>query len=185
MKIVTYELNSDGEGISKNEDKDYSKIDGYKDFTGSIVLRVLEKDEGRSFINKSYNDKGVERHYVIKNATNAIIRFSDNGTKMAIFSEIKQENQLTVREIKVVSFSKEDLKKKENDTDNIGVYSFVDELNKNSKYVTTFQNEEISKIKDLKKLNLTFDRNEKNKYLAVYGDTMFKLFDLPKEKMAD
>ena len=45
----------------------------------------------------------------------------------------------------------------------------------------TFENEELEDIKGLNKLNLTFDRNENNKYLAVYGETMFKLFDIEKE----
>ena len=56
-------------------------MDEYEDFEDSIVLRVLEKDKGMSFI------KSTDSHFIIKKATKAMIRFSDCGKQLAIFWE--------------------------------------------------------------------------------------------------
>ena len=97
----------------------YSKIEGFEDLKNSIVLRVLKKDKDRSFIRRSFekDENGEidsafkERRYIIKDASNATITFSDDGKKLAIFSE--HGTIVKKRNILIAQITEEHAEKKE------------------------------------------------------------------------
>ena len=88
MKVQTYNLNGQGTLDENIQLKYYSEMREFKEFEDSIVLRVLQKDEERSFIKSTDMTDDEENngsHFIIKKATDAIIRFSDCGKQLAIF----------------------------------------------------------------------------------------------------
>ena len=75
------------------------------------------------------------------------------------------------KKIKVVSFDVIDESSRKAD-----LKQFVQELNKEkSDKVKEF---EIEDVLGIDKLNLTFDKGDELRFLAIYGETKFKKFDL-------
>ena len=80
-KVITYNLGKEPEVSESFREAQPN----FKKYHGSLVLRVLKRHEYGSFVNKL----SEEYEYVLKGAHNAILRFSDDGKKLAIFSEKK------------------------------------------------------------------------------------------------
>jgi hypothetical protein len=76
-KVITYNLGKE----PKESEKFYDAEENFGKYHGSIVLRVLKRHEYGSFVNKLSD----EYEYVLKGAHDAILRFSDDGKKLAIF----------------------------------------------------------------------------------------------------
>ena len=81
-KVLTYNLGKEPE-VSESFREAQPNFDNYH---GSIVLRVLKRHAYGSFVNKLSDEKD---EYVLEGAHDAILRFSDDGMKLAIFSTKK------------------------------------------------------------------------------------------------
>ena len=55
-------------------------MERFKDYERGLVLRLLKRDENRPFITKE------PKEYLLKGADRAIMKFSDDGTILALFT---------------------------------------------------------------------------------------------------
>ena len=75
--MTSHYLNSFG-----SSDDHYLDMPQFKDLKDAIVIRVLKRDQHKSFIHS------VQERYVIKGAKTATFRFSEDGKTMALFYQL-------------------------------------------------------------------------------------------------